>query len=239
MHRALRITATTIGMAIPAAVLAAPPLPNEFDDPAHALDPLFAYFGGVVNWGTNPSGTTIHSGDSLEVWALLVDDIFNVAGFAVGTFGTTPPALDVPAGADTFSMTIEAPSEGQLSFAVTLREDDNGDGLIDANNFDDQWESPTILLEPGIHVYNIPLSMFADADADVGNNVQNFDTTTRVAYMLTFETRDAYPGGRIVGPVSFLIDHVGLYDGPQELPGPSAPTPAFGARPRFPAGTTP
>ena len=201
------------------AVVAAPPMPNEFDAPGDALAPLFAYFGGVLTWGTETTPEVIYEGPSLQVSAELVDDPFAVAGFAVGTFGTTPPELNVAPGSDTFSLTIQAPEEGQLSVSVIVREDDNGDGIIDAGESDDQWESPTLLLQPGTVVYNISADLFVDVDTDVGNNVQNFDTTGRLAYMLVFESRDSYEGGKIIGPVSFLVDHVGFYVGAQTLPG--------------------
>jgi hypothetical protein len=199
-------------------VLAGPTCPNEFETPDTRLNPLFAYFGGVTGWGTVHSTTTIHSGYSCEVWATLVNDQFSVAGFAVGTFGISPPALNVPASADTFSVTIQSPTNGQLSVSVTLREDDNNDGVINVNEDDDQWESPTIMLLPGTNVYNIPASQFQDSDADVGNNQPNFTTTGRLAYMLVFESRDSYPGGQVVGSVSLRVDHCGLYIGAQTLP---------------------
>ena len=202
-----------------ATLQAGPTLPNEFDSADQALGPMFAYFGGVLNWGSAPSSTTIFDDNSLEVWADLVDDIFPFAGFAVGTFGISPPALAVPAGADTFSVTIESPASGQLSVFIVLREDDNGDNLIDVTEDDDEWESPVLMLQPEVNVYNIALADFEDVNPNEGNNTPNFATTGRIGYHLVFETFDSYPGGAVTGHVSMTIDHVGLYLGPQQIPG--------------------
>src|SRR5690349_18092176 len=87
-----RIEASLLAMLLAGAALAAPSqaavtCPNDFEQPTNALGPIFAYFGGVTSWGCTPSTTTIYSGNSLQVWANLVNDGFAVAGFAVGTFG--------------------------------------------------------------------------------------------------------------------------------------------------------
>jgi hypothetical protein len=210
-------------LALTPAALALPTLPNEFETAGNALGPISAFFGGVTSWGTTPSAVTIHSGASLEVWANFVNDAFSVAGFTVGTFGINTPNLAVPAGADTFSLTVQSPTNGSLSCKITLREDDNGDGIIDVNGADDQWESPTFMLTAGTNAYNIPTALFQDLNPGDGNDARNFTTVTRMAYFITFESRDAYPGGQIVGPVSFLIDHVGLFVGPQTIPNPQVP----------------
>jgi hypothetical protein len=102
-----------------------------------------------------------------------------------------------------------------------LREDDNGDNVIDINGADDEWESATYLLNPGTSAYNIPLSSLVDSNPGDGNDVLNPASTNRLAYLLVFESRDSYPGGQIVGPVSLWIDHVGLFDGPQTIPTPA------------------
>lgn len=199
-------------------LVGAPPLPNEFEVSGDQLSPLFAYFGGVTAWGSSLSTQSIHSGGSLEVWADLQPDWAGFSGFALGTYGISAPQLGIDPTADTFSLTIKAPTNGQLSFFVTIREDDNGDGIIDIANFDDEWETASILLAPGTHVYNFAFSDFLDVDPAIGNNVPDFTTTGRLAYFLTFETYDSYPGGHINEPVSLLIDHVGFYVGFQSLP---------------------
>lgn len=215
------IVLTCIGL-VDAAAHAAITCPNEFIDATNKLAPIYAYFGGVTAWGTNWSGTTIHSGASCEVWANLVNDSFTAAGFAVGTFGISAPSLAVAPDADTFSVTVRSPASGTMSIMITLREDDNADGIININANDDEWESATILLAPGTNVYNVPYAQFVDANAE-GNGVRNFNTTGRLAYFIEFATRDAYPGGQIVGPVSLFIDHCGLYHGPQSIPSTSVP----------------
>lgn len=205
-------------------------VPNEFEETGSAFAPLFAYFGGVASFGAEPSVTTIHSGRSLRCWAnFRHDNIFRVAGFAIGTLGVTRAsgAIGFGPAADTFSVTIRSPeapyTSGQLRMFVTLREDDDGDGVIDTIESDDQWEADDIPVLPGTHVYNIPLNSFIDSDPFVGNNVQNFATTGTMALLLTFETRTTYPGGIIESPRSLLIDHVGLYTGNQSLPAPACP----------------
>lgn len=232
----MNMTHRTIVMALSFAAVGAanagPTCPNEFEEATNALGPIYAYFGGVTNWGSTPSNTTIHSGKSLEVWANLVNDQFALAGFAVGTFGISAPALNIDDAADTFSITVRGPNTpGQLlSLNITIREDDNNDGILNVNGDDDAWESGVFILagDNQAHVYNVPISIFQDLDPDSGNNVRNITTTGRLAYFLTFESRDAYPGGQIVGPVSLLIDHVGFYVGPQVIPGNQQPGDANG-----------
>lgn len=212
-----------LAMSLAAPLNAAVTCPNDFEIPSNALGPIYAFFGGVTSWGASPSSVPVHSGQSLEVWANLIDDGFSAAGFAVGTFGISAPNLNVPPTAAYFSVTIQSPSNGQLSVKITLREDDNNDGVINAGSDDDQWESNTYMLLPGTNVYNMPLSTFEDLNPDTGNDTQNFTTTGRLAYFLTFESRDAYPGGQIIGPVSVHVDHVGLYTDPQTIPSPTNP----------------
>lgn len=200
-------------------------IPNEFESEDSRYAPLFAYFGGVASFSTTLSDTTIHSGRSLQCTAnFRHDNIFRVAGFAVGTLGVTRTggALGFAAAADTFSVTIQSPPapyvSGQLQLLVALREDDDGDGIIDTVENDDQWEADGIAVLAGTHIYNIPLAQFVDADPFAGNNVRNFGTTGMMALLLTFETRTTYPGGIIETPQMLLVDHVGLFVGPQSLP---------------------
>lgn len=203
-------------------------LPSEFETSGSAYSPLFSYFGGVAAFGTELSASTVHTGDSLRCWAnFRHDSIFRIAGFAVGApaLDRATGALAFPAGADTFSVSVETPTAGytggQLRLIVTLREDDNGDGIIDVVADDDEWETDPIPLLAGRNIYNIPLTALIDTDPGVGNGVQNFSTTSRMGLLLTFETSTSSPGGIRETPVSLNIDHVGLYQGAQTMPGPA------------------
>lgn len=210
--------AALLTAACSAPLAAAVTFPNEFENPSDALGPMYAYFGGVTSWSTALSSTTIHTGNSLQVNANLVNDQFAVAAFAVGTFGITSPNLSIPAGADTFSITIKGPESGVLSLNIFIREDDNNDNVININGPDDEWESGILMIKPGVNVYNIPYATFQDSNPDNGNGLQNFNTTGRLAYILEFASRDSYPGGQIIGPVSLFIDHCGFYVGAQSVP---------------------
>lgn len=216
----VRASAVCASVALAAsAAHAQPTMPNEFESAAVALSPLFSYFGGVNGFGVEPVATTIHSGASLRVWANFRSDIFSSAGFAIGTLGINAPQLAVPSGANRFSLTVDMPpTTGTLGVMVTIREDDNADGAIAVNDDDDAWVAGPIFLAPGVQVINIPFSQFELDNPGVGNGVQNFLTTPRMGYLLTFETRNAWPGGRITSPVSLRVDHVGLYVGDQSLP---------------------
>lgn len=217
--------------AIAASASAQSTIPNEFESPTAAFPSLFAYFGGVQSFGTEPSTTVIHTGSSLRCFATFRhDNFFRTAGFAVGEY-IVPRAggrLGYPANADTFSITIQAPAtiagtayqSGRLQLLVSLREDDDGDGAFDPES-DDAWDSPNIPILPGTNVYNIPLASFEVSDPLAGNAIRNFGTTGFLGMLLTFETRTTYPGGIIESPASLLIDHAGLYLGAQSLPGPS------------------
>lgn len=192
-------------------------LPSEFEMPEETLARQFSYFGGVADFGVSPSNVEVYTGGSLNVWAdFQPDPIFNIAGFGIGTSTLTGSDLNVPTGADVFSLTIAAPPEGSISVLVTLREDDNGDNFLDIGE-DDEWETPPLLIGPGTAVYNIPAAAFLDINPGVGDDTQNFDTTGAMSFTLTFETRQSYPGGIIEVPVSFHIDHVGWYIGEQSV----------------------
>ncbi|MCC6320617.1 MAG: DUF1292 domain-containing protein [Phycisphaerales bacterium] len=216
-------------VACTSAALAQPVIPNDFELNGGEFGPLFSYFGGVQTFGAEPSTTTIHTGRSLRCWAnFRHDSLFRVAGFAVGTLGVTRSsgALGFPTDASVFSITIAAPRpaapevyvSGQLRLIVTLREDDNGDGIIDTIEDDDEWETAGIPITTGTNVYNIPLAQFADTDPLAGDGVRNFSTTGLMACLLTFETRTAYPGGIVESPRELLIDHAGLFNSAQSLP---------------------
>jgi hypothetical protein len=202
--------------AVPPA-LAGPTMPNEFEGAGTQLANISS-LGGVASYSSVLDAATIHSGGSLLVSANLVSGSFlNVSSFTLGTLGISAPSLQVPAGADTFSLTVDWPHAQTLSFYITIREDDNGDGVISAGD-DDYWESADLFLQPGTSVYNIPVSTLELTNPGGGNGVRNFTTTGRMAYLLTFESRPGYPGGRIVTPIAFRVDHAGLYAGAQSIP---------------------
>ena len=200
-------------------------MPSEFETPGSELGRLFSYFGGVASYATSIDPVTIHTGNSCRVDInFRHDTFFRRAGVGVGTLGIVAPVLAVPAGADTFSVTIESPMPmpaGAISVFVTVREDDNADGIIDAMSDDDQWESAPFFLTAGTNVYNIPAAAFIDSNGGTGNDVRNFTTTTRLAWFLTIETATTYPGGIIETPVSMRMDHAGFYVGAQSIPEPA------------------
>ncbi len=214
--RALSVAASGL---FAASVMGQPTLPNEFEAPGVSLQPLFSYFGGVNGFGTEPSSQLAHSGNSLRVWGNFRSDFFSSAGFAVGTLGITASQMVRPPGANTVSVSVIAPqTTGTLGLYMTFREDDNGDNVIDVNADDDNWTVGPIFLVPGAQVINVPLSALEDANPGIGNDINNLLTAARIGYFLTFETRNAWPGGRIVTPVSVFVDHLGLYVGNQSLP---------------------
>lgn len=198
-------------------------LPAEFDESTPDINRLYSYFGGVVSWSIANSPNVIHTGDSCAVSINFASSFFNANGVGLGSSLVTGAALDVPAGADHFSLTVQSPPEGILSVSVTIREDDNLDGVIDVGNGDDEWVSLARFLEPGTNVYNIPFSEFVDSGAGDGNGAQNFTTSSTMAYIINFETRASNPGGLITVPVTMYIDHIGFYEGPQSIPTPSCP----------------
>ncbi len=219
----MRRTALALSAVLAPAALAQPTMPNEFDSAGASLSSLFSYFGGVSAYGTRPASTSVYSGNSLEVWANFQhDNFFRIAGFAVGKYNMTAPALSIPANATTLSVTVAAPANGQLSMDIALREDDDSDGVASADS-DDSWETGPLMLLPGTHVYNIPLASLILGNEGSGNGVRNLATTSVMSVLLTFESRTTYPGGIIEQPVSFHIDHLGLYTGPQTLPTPACP----------------
>ncbi len=196
-------------------------MPSEFEGAGTELGRLFSYFGGVNGYTTSVSPALVFSGSSCEIGINFQHDtFFRVAGVGVGTLGINRPNLAIPAGADTFSMTINWPYARSLSCKVTVREDDNNDGMIDAAGDDDQWESGIFMLQQGAHVYNMALSALSDVNSGNGNDVQNFGATNRMAFFLTFESRTTYAGGIIETPVTFWVDHVGFYVGAQVFPPP-------------------
>ncbi len=198
---------------------AAPEMPAECETATGLYDKLFSFFGGVASYAVTQSATTVHSGDSMQLdIAFQPTPFFGVSGVGIGTLGVSAPELAASPSADTWSMTIDAPTDASLSVFVTIREDDNNDGIINIDLGDDEWESPLLMLSPGTNVYNIPVASFVDTGFGSGNGLQNFTTVNRLAFFLTIESRTSYPGGLVTTPKTLWIDHVGLYAGSQSLP---------------------
>lgn len=196
-------------------------LPNDFETGSPTLSALSSYFGGVGAFGVRPSTASVYSGNSLEVWANFQPDaFFNIAGVQIGALDIPRSSLTFPANANTFSITIRPPSIGRLQMIVTLSEDDDGDGIFDAEN-DDRWETTPILLNATTSVYNIPLTSFTHANPGSGNGIMQLGTTPHLGFAITFDTRASLPGGVIEQPITLQIDHVGLFVGNQTIPTPS------------------
>lgn len=196
--------------------------PNDFEPGSPMLDPVSSYFGGVASFGVRPSTQALFSGRSLELWANFQPDVFfNIAGFQVGGLSIPRANLGFAASASTFSVTVKPPATGRLNMIVSIREDDDGDGVLDSEA-DDFWESAPILLSTATQVYNIPLSTFTISNPGSGNGVRETGTSPRLGIVLTFETRPTLPGGTVEFPVALQIDHLGIYAGNQTLPTPPA-----------------
>lgn len=193
-------------------------IPTEMETPTSLLDRLYSYFGGVGGFSVSESDVVVHSGRSMELTIGFQPSFFAVAGVGVGTLGVSAPDLAIAVDADTFSVSVSPPESGQLAFYVTVQEDDNGDGIIDIGNGDDEWESPVIMLELGTKAYNIPVSDFLNTGQGSGNGVQEFTTTGRMALILDIHSRATFPGGLITTPKTMHLDHMGFFVGPQTTP---------------------
>ncbi|MGQ0627572.1 MAG: hypothetical protein ACT4PL_05665 [Phycisphaerales bacterium] len=214
--------ASFLAIALATSVHAQVTVPNDFETPTSRLLPAFSYFGGVQSYSTAVVPVPVYSGSSLAVSInFRHDNFFPVAGVGVGTGVLAPPALGARAGATLLSITAQGPTTGMLTMKVAVREDDNGDGVIDLGGDDDEWETRNILLTPTATAYNLAFSAFEDTDPDSGDNVRNFTSTGRMALVLTFETRTTLPGGIIETPVTVRIDHLGFFAAPQSIPGPA------------------
>ncbi len=215
------IAALTLSLALASSTHAQATIPSEFDTPGASLDRLFT-LGGVGSFQVSLSDEVVYEGDSYRLdIAFNASGIFMFSSVGVGVLNTGAAGfLTDPAG-DTFSITIRnpEPSVGGLELIVTLRDDDNNDGLIIAADDDDEWSSAAIPLQPGLAVYNIPLSAFEDVNGGTGNDLPDFATGPVGAMLLTIQTSTGLPGGRVEVPVSIWIDHAGVYVGDQTLPG--------------------
>ncbi|MCA9272781.1 MAG: hypothetical protein KDA31_07035 [Phycisphaerales bacterium] len=207
--------------AVSAATHAQPTIPSEFDAPGSSLDRLFA-LGGVGSFQVSQSIETIYEGGSYQLdIAFNSSGIFMFSSVGLGVLNSGVGAFNTDPGGDTFSITVRAPDPavGDLELTVTLRDDDNDDGNIDAGEDDDEWISPPIEIAPGVAVYNIDLSLFEDFNPGVGNDLPDFANGPVGAMLLTFQTSTSLPGGRIEVPITLWIDHAGVYFGNQTLPG--------------------
>jgi len=199
--------------------LAQPSIPAEFDTPGATLDRLFTV-GGVTGFIVTESAQSVYQGGSLQV-----DIGFNDGGFftfqsvGLGAQAVSAAAFAVQPGADTFSITIQAPAvlSGGLRLLVTLRDDDNLDSIIDLND-DDEWLSDPIPLSTGLAVYNVPLAAFTDSNPGDGDDTPNLGSGLAGTMILTIETTESMAGGRLIEPVTLHIDHAGAYLGNQSIP---------------------
>ncbi len=219
-HAAPRLTTILVPAALAVNALAQPTIPAEFDAPGATLDRLFT-IGGVAGFTVTESAQTLFQGGSLQL-----DIGFNAGGFfsfqnvGIGAQNVSGGAFSPEPGADTFSVTIDAPSPsvGGLRLLVTLRDDDNNDGVVDLGD-DDEWLSSPVAITPGLDVYNIPLSAFTDANPGDGDDLPNIASGAAGTMILTIETAESLPGGRVTQPISVHLDHAGVYSGDQSLPG--------------------
>lgn len=216
-----RAFAPTLALFITTAGASAAAINSECETVPSLPSKLYAYFG-VTAYSVSPSTHLTFSGSSAAVGINFAPTSFARSGVGVGTLGVSAPDLSIPASANTFSVTIDWPYTQQLVLQVTVREDDNMDGAITPDNGDDEWGAPEIVLQQGRHVYNIPSASFDTTATSSGNGIRNFTTTTRMAYILNFETRRSLPGGQITTPVTLHADHIGFFVGPQTLPPPPA-----------------
>ncbi len=218
-HTTPRLTTILVPAALAACAVAQPSIPAEFDAPGATLDRLFT-IGGVAGFTVTESAQTVFQGGSLQL-----DIGFNDGGFfsfqnvGIGAQNVSGGAFSPAPGADTFSVTIDAPSPavGGLRLLVTLRDDDNNDGVVDLGD-DDEWLSSPVPIAPGLAVYNIPLSSFADANPGDGDDLPNIASGSAGTMILTIETGESLPGGRITQPITVYLDHAGVYAGDQSLP---------------------
>lgn len=219
----MAIQTYSVGMALVlGAGLAAaqPQIPSEFDAPGASLDRLFT-LGGVASFQVSPSAQTIFEGGSYQLnIGFSASGVFQFSSVGLGVLNTGAGAFLTDAAGDTFSITIRTPEPavGGLELFVTLRDDDNNDGVIDAAGDDDEWSSEAITLSPGTAVYNIALADFEDINPGTGNDLRDFAGGPAGAMVLVLQSSTSLPGGRIETPISVWIDHAGVYAGAQTLP---------------------
>lgn len=197
-------------------------IPADAETPAAALDRLYSYFG-VSSFSMTTSNQHVFSGASMLLTINFAPSTFPQAGVGVGTLGVSAPALAVAPGADTFSITIAGHQSGTLRFHVTIREDDNNDGIIDIANGDDEWRSPELEIPAlATTAFNIPAAQFTDTGNGTGDGVREFDSTNRMAMLIDVHSKSTYPGGLITSPRTLHLDHAGFFIGAQ-TPAPPCP----------------
>lgn len=215
-----RLAALAIGAASLASSAGAAAIPAEAETPATALDRLYSYFG-VSSFSMTTSNEHVFSGASMLLTINFAPSVFPQAGVALGTLGVSAPALAVAPGADTFSITIAGQQSGTLRFYVSIREDDNNDGIIDLANGDDEWRSPELdIPAASTTTFNIPAAQFTNTGNGSGNGVREFDSTQRMAMLVDIHTKNTYPGGLITSPRTLRLDHAGFFIGAQTPPPP-------------------
>lgn len=214
------ITAAALALLALAPITRAAAIPAEAETLATALDRLYSYFG-VSSFALTTTNQHVFSGASMALTINFAPSVFPSAGAAVGTIGVSAPALAVPPGADTYSITITGPATGSLRFYVTIREDDNNDGVIDLTLGDDEWISPELVIPNTVTTtFNIPSTQFTNTGNGTGDNVREFDSTNRMAMLIDIHSKNSYPGGLITTPRTLYLDHVGFYIGAQTPPPP-------------------
>jgi hypothetical protein len=217
MERARLRSTLALSLLCAGAAIGAPGVPNDFEAPDDRFNRLFAYFGGVANWGSEVVARPVFTGNSLRIdIGFQPDMFFPISGAAIGSGTISGASLNVPSDAQFVSITVDWPYASTLGMEIHLREDDNASGVIESAD-DDDWVSPQIFLMQGVHVYNISVVDFVDDNPGVGNDVREFTTTGAMQTYLVFETRVAFPGGRIESPVTFHADHLGLFATPQAI----------------------
>ncbi len=218
-HTRCLIAAIVLPFAASPIAFAQPTLPADFDAPGQTLDRIFTV-GGVVGFTVSESTQSVFQGGSLQV-----DIGFNNGGFfsfqsvGLGAQSVSGANFNIQPGADTFSITILAPSPavGGLQLFVTLRDDDNHDAIINLAD-DDEWISDPVPIAPGLGVYNIPLAAFTDANPGEGDDTPNIGSGLAGTMILTLETRESLPAGRITQPITVFLDHGGVFADDQNLP---------------------
>jgi len=201
-----------------APVARAAAIPAEAESASTSLDRLYSYFG-VSSFSLTTSSQPVFSGASMALTINFVPTTFPSAGVGIGTLGVSFPALAVSPGADTYSITITGPATGSLRFHVTIREDDNNDGIIDITNGDDEWISPELVIPAAsTNTFNVPALQFSNTGNGTGDNIREFDSTNRMAMLIDIHSKSSYPGGLITSPRTIHLDHAGFYVGAQTPP---------------------
>jgi hypothetical protein len=220
MNHRTSITAAALTLLALAPISHAAAIPADAETPATSLDRLYSYFG-VSSFALTSTNQPVFSGASMALTINFTTSIFPSAGVGIGTLGVSAPALAVTPGADTFSITITGPATGSLRFYVTVREDDNNDGVIDLTLGDDEWISPELVIPAATTTtFNIPAAQFTNTGVGTGDGVREFDSTNRMAMLIDIHSKTSYPGGLITTPRTIYLDHAGFFIGAQTPPPP-------------------